>query len=642
MAIGSHLRPRLKWVTNPSFHYALLLVVSLSTYLLSLAPGLLGGDAGEFQTAAHVLGLPHPTGYPLYLLLVKLWSLLPIASVAYRVNLLAAVLATLAVLLFYTALRFVTRQGLVSVAIALTLAFSPLFWSQGLIADKYALNALLICGLLVAVVRWLQAPQIPQLCLLALALGLGLAHHRTTILFVPGLVGLVLWSKPPGRALGCKGWELLCLLLPLGLYAYLPLVRLLGQPLSNWWPATFGEWLSYFFARGHWGESPTTALPLLSRLTVYGRTLTGEFTPWGLILAIGGCYALARRQRPLLLFILLSFGLQAALSIVYYQDVRNHAFFLPSFLLVAFSGGIGGAAILRWARKRLDGYRPSRTALIALVTVSLCLLPVVQLGRAWPEMHHRYRRDQPLDIWRQDLTHGAQASRLARLGLSHAKPQATVLCDWEQATAFRYLQLVERLRPDVQILYPINRLDEVLDEERPLYVARSCPGLADRWHLSASGPLIALHAEPISVLPTNLSPLGTLLGESFELAGFTYDETEFELTSVVPLSLYWRAIQDPDYDYSVSLRLFDEKGRKVFQVDSQHPVLGTYPTSQWSAGEVVSDYYEIPLLADWSPGIYRWGVILYRSLPDGGWENLGVAGTGDEIAWGGSFEVQKP
>jgi hypothetical protein len=104
--------------------------------------------------------------------------------------------------------------------------------------------------------------------------------------------------------------------------------------------------------------------------------------------------------------------------------------------------------------------------------------------------------------------------------------------------------------------------------------------------------------------------------------------------------LHWRALQVPAHDYSVSLRLYDRAGAQVYQVDSQHPVLGTYPTSRWAAGQVVSDYYELQLERALAPGRHEWGVTLYRALPEGGWEGLGVEGTGEEIAIGGSFEVR--
>lgn len=624
-----------------------LFAVTLLIYLLTLAPGPLGGDAGEFQTAARVWGLSHPTGYPLYMLLLKLWGLLPLGTVAYRTNLLSAVLAAAAVGLSYLLLEMITRQTWGAVVGALVLATSPLFWSQALIADKYALNAFLITAVLAAAVYWAQEPGRRRLCLLALAYGLSLAHHRTMLLFAPGLIGYLLWID---RAAGKTGhsletrrnWlALLCLALPLGLYAYLPLTRAFGQPLSNWWPSTLGEWLAYLTARGHLGEAQPAVASLADRLAFYGQMLVAQFTLPGLILSLLGCVWLMRRQRPLAFLLLVSFGLQAVSSMAYYLDPRNQAFFLPSFLIVALTLGVGAGALLQWLGERLTVSPKARTALVPLAGVALCLLPAYLFLRTYPEMYGKHHHDQALDVWRQDLQQGEQARRLAEAGLSHVAPDGIVVGDWEQATPMRYYQWVEGLQPDVQVLYPVDRLEEAAATGRPLYLARTHSGLAERWHPSASGPLIALHPEPVFDLSTDASTLGIRLGETFELAGFAYGEAAYRPATVVPLTLYWRAIQAPAYDYSVSLRLFDEAGREVFKVDSQDPVLGTYPTSLWSAGEVVADYYEILLPAGLAPGRYQWGAILYRTLPEGGWENLKVAGTESEVAMGGAFEVRE-
>ncbi len=67
-------------------------LVSLLVYLRTLLPGIAFGDWGEMQTVSHVLGVAHPTGYPTYVLLGWLAQLVPIGSVAFRLNLLSAVL----------------------------------------------------------------------------------------------------------------------------------------------------------------------------------------------------------------------------------------------------------------------------------------------------------------------------------------------------------------------------------------------------------------------------------------------------------------------------------------------------------------------------------------------------------------------
>ena len=79
-----------------------LLALVLAVYLRTLAPGALGGDPGELQFVPAILSMPHPTGTPLYILLGKLWSMLPLGpSVAWRMNLLAALSAALAVVAVY-------------------------------------------------------------------------------------------------------------------------------------------------------------------------------------------------------------------------------------------------------------------------------------------------------------------------------------------------------------------------------------------------------------------------------------------------------------------------------------------------------------------------------------------------------------
>ncbi len=628
-------RTRRLWVALTLFGVALLV------YGRTLAPGPLGGDAGEFQIAARVWGLSHPTGYPLYMLLVKLWALLPLGSVAFRVNLLAAVLAASTVACLYVLLEMVTRSVLASALGALILAVSPLFWLQAVIADKYALNALLIGSVLATAVYWSREPGRRRLCLLALVYGLSLTHHRTMLLFAPGLVGFV-WLVQPSALRTRSSWPAMaCLVLPLTLYATLPLTRAVGQPLTNWWPSTPGEWLQYFLARGHLGVAETAVVPLSERLALYGRALVDQVTLGGLTLAVLGAVYLMRQQRPLLFLTVVSFLLQALSSTAYYLESRNLAFYLPSFLIVAVWIGAGGAGVLEWLSGRL-GRRPwgAKPALVMVAGVILCLLPIFSLVRNWPEMDARFDEDYPLDIWRQDLMWGEQAARLARAGLTAVAADAVIVGDWEQMTPFRYLQLVEGFRTDVQTVYPVGRLEEAAAIGRPLYVARSMPGLSDRWHPSGEGPLIALERDPMGELPSGISTLGVELGGVFELAGYAYGESKLQPATVVPLTLYWRALQAPKDDYSISLRLLDRGGAEVFKVDSQHPVLGTYPTSLWALRQVVADYYELLLPTDLSPGTYQWGVIVYRALPDGGWENLPVAGTDSELAIGGTIDVE--
>jgi hypothetical protein len=200
---------------------------SFALYLTTLAPTVLFGDGGEFQFVPYVLGIAHPTGYPLYLLLGWAWShILPIGEVAFRMNLLSAVWAALTVGLSYlVALRFV-RLGapgidsltthLSAVTAALTFAVSETFWSQAIIAEIYSFNAFFV-ALILLLSFWLadcllaeepqgQIPPGPgrlsplalRSLILAFCFGLSLTHHRTMLLLLPGVL-VFLWLTQRSR-----------------------------------------------------------------------------------------------------------------------------------------------------------------------------------------------------------------------------------------------------------------------------------------------------------------------------------------------------------------------------------------------------------------------------------------------------------
>ena len=627
-----------------------LLILILALYLRTLTPGVVGGDPGELQFVPAILSIPHPTGTPLYILLGKLWSMLPLGpTVAWRMNLLAALSAALACVVVYCTVDLHAQHPLPALGAALSLALGLTFWEQALLADKYAFNALMVAGVVYLTLRWGQARSPGTLRALALVYGLSLAHHRTMALFAPALLAYV-WVLEKGalwrdrrRLLGLGA----LVLAPLLLYLYLPWGQARGLPPGTWHPRTAREWYDYLFDTGRTGLVYVDPNDLGEMLLFYLRTLLRDFTWVGVALGVGGFVAMFRRRWLDAAFLLFNYLVQAFLAANHHVP-RHWVYFIPSFVLFALWAGEGLAVLWR-GLERLKS-KVGRTWGVAL---SL-LLALATL--AWPlaPFHERYRplRDAHLgagvlDVWRQTLKLGHMGDRVGR-AIGSVEPDAVIVCDWEQATPLWYYQQVEGLGPGVKVIYPVERLDEAAAAGRPLYIARAHPGLTDRWYPLSRDALIQLHDTPTLQLPSHAAREGRALAirlGPFELAGYAYGEPPetgraFFPGEVVPLTLYWRAVETPEHDYSVSLRFFDLGGGQVYQVDSQHPVLGTYPTSHWAAGQVVSDYYELQIPPRTAPGPYRWGVILYRALPEGGWESLKVADTGEEMAMGGTVEVR--
>jgi hypothetical protein len=76
------------------------------------------------------------------------------------------------------------------------------------------------------------------------------------------------------------------------------------------------------------------------------------------------------------------------------------------------------------------------------------------------------------------------------------------------------------------------------------------------------------------------------------------------------VTLTWQGLAQMEADYTVFVQVLDAADQLVGQADAW-PVQGTFPTSQWTPGETVSDPYLLQLDADLPPGDYRLHVGLY-------------------------------
>ena len=140
-----------------------LFAAGLALYVQTLAPSVaaLFDDSLEFPLVSYRLGIAHPTGYPLYTLLGKLNTFLPWHEVAWRVNLLSAVAGALTVALVYLVARQLGARRLPAVVGAASLAVSPVFWSQAVVAEVYTLTGVFVALLLWLALRWARRPLLP-------------------------------------------------------------------------------------------------------------------------------------------------------------------------------------------------------------------------------------------------------------------------------------------------------------------------------------------------------------------------------------------------------------------------------------------------------------------------------------------------
>src|SRR2546425_7338136 len=193
--------------------YLIALMVSLGAlalYAVTLAPTTQFWDASEYITTAHALGVPHPPGNPLFVLLAHVWGLFPLgADYARRINLLAAVSSAAAAGFWFLIgerwLRPIVaparRRRLVAAAGAVVGATAFTVWNQSVANEKvYTLSVLSIALVLWLAVRWTDQPVSTRrdhhLVLIVYVLALTATNHLMGVLAAPAVLVYVLLTDP--------------------------------------------------------------------------------------------------------------------------------------------------------------------------------------------------------------------------------------------------------------------------------------------------------------------------------------------------------------------------------------------------------------------------------------------------------------
>ncbi len=306
-------------------------------------------DSAELMTAGIRLGIAHPTGYPLLLLLGKAASLLPVGTPAYRLNLLVALFGALTCgalcYLMCRAFRSIGAAVIGSVALGVT----PVLWRNSTSFEVYPLNALfIVLALLLAGQIWAfpghgGRHRVRKFYLLALVIGLGISHHLTFVTALPAVLWIVWRGRKgwhPGRAEIGRG--LLFVLLGLTPWLYLPIRgQLAYDPYTCWVPLkTLRAVFDHMTARQYGANLFAYSLrgvPLLAERAgdaiwrQFGALLA--FVPFGLV-------QLRREARVLIEAALLLLGINLALFLGY-TPYDYAVFFLPTYVALAVLIGAG-------------------------------------------------------------------------------------------------------------------------------------------------------------------------------------------------------------------------------------------------------------------------------------------------------------
>jgi hypothetical protein len=623
-----------------------LFAAGLYAYASTLAPTVLEGDAALFQFTPHVLGVTYPTGYPLYILLGKLWlTLLPVGEIAWRMNLLSAVCAALALPLIYGAARrfFSTtspsargKEGdrlaarLAALTATLTFATLPTFWRWATEAKIYTLNILLFAAVLYILAQAIRSQK--RHSLFAFLLGMQIAVHSTTVLLIPGLALLIWLNLRSFISLKKMLMYAGLLAIPGLLYFYVPLrgewlLAHYGRTeaisrglLADFYHSGWSGWVRYFTAADftggvvtNWGRVPQQFV------AVYLPILIENLRPLGVVLGLTGGLALAVTRPRLFWPLFLLYAAPIPFVLTYGQGEQT-AFLMPSFLIFSMLVGYNFVILTRLG-SLLMARRPSFFA-AGTHLFPVMLFIVLLTGLILPQTQYNLNRLQ--NKWdRRIYDEWADA-------LAHPLPQgAAMLAHWGDLTSFWYMQHAEDRRPDLRGLYPPTEtvVTDYLQTGGDLFIAGPLQGWAAgieaRYQLLPWGRLVRiapLSAEPSALLPPMSHPFETDFSNQIRLLGANFP-VEAVGGAGFPVSLTWQTLTDLPPEVTVSLRLTQGEGI-VAQLDDAL-LSGWFPHESLPAGQRVLSYAPISVPLGTLPGQYRLQLAAYTdykqpwSLADG-------------------------
>lgn len=395
-------------------------------------------DDGLFILAAYFLGVAHPPGYPLFVLIGKLFTFLPFGSVAYRVHLASGFFGGLTCGVLWLCVRTMLESRPAAYLAAFALGFSPVFWSQAIIAEVYTLNAFLFLTLTLLALRGAPLPW------LAFLFGLSLTDHWPLMgLAAPAFLAL-LW---PRRAELLRRLPLLAALGVLGLAPYVWMVvhSWSWLPISYYGPLqTLGE-LWHMVSRGGYETTDRSlSAGLLDRILFFeylGSQVLMQFAVIGTLIAAVG-FAVQRRflGTSVAIFLTIAFVMPTIvlLSLLHfdYDSVTTHVYHvypLPAYAVMAIWLALG----FSWLEQRYR-LRPAQAA----AACAVLLAAVLAVG------------SRPNLLWDYDWE-----ARYAKTVLRMLPENAVLFVRGDVDMApIGYLYLVEGWRPDIELYHSSGRV----------------------------------------------------------------------------------------------------------------------------------------------------------------------------------------
>jgi len=480
---------------------------ALALYIRTLAPSLLWGDSAEFQTLSYTLGMTHPTGYATQIIFGKLFTLIPINNIAYRVNLMSAFFGALAVAETFLIVMLLTGSRVPALSASLVLALTEGFWWRALVAESYAPAAGMLATIWLLFLFWRNTDKAIYLFLAGLAGALSIGIHSTVVMTAASVLAVMAFTaRKRADWFSAAAGAILGVALFLGFFFFLDF----NDPPSSTYNAVFRTNLS---ALGLTESDYDTSIERFKQIFPAGRFWTfyfsaepeeisrrlveyvSYFPAWILALIVIGMISLffggmwREGLYPLIAFLLI-WGFAVTVSFSVYRE-----FHVPIAVITSVWFGVGACNLLFVLETLTKQNQVAGRTMRLVVSILLIALPVwnarQDLSLAIKNGYTTFIRDNHIyPVFAPD-----KAIRDARKIINRVEENAIVFADWDKLYSYIYTAHIEDGKTGItfheawigdeqKLSESTIEYIEANIESRPIYFTLDMPGLTGLYQVT--------------------------------------------------------------------------------------------------------------------------------------------------------------
>ena len=464
--------PKINYPANKSIYFYLTLIFSFLInyliYLLTLAPTVTFEDSGELIAAAYNLGIPHEPGYPLFSIIGKLFSLIPVGNVAYRLNLMSAFFSSLAAVFICYSTIIIIEDTFINtklwqnigqkqisfikycVALSSGIFFGTSYeiWEQSIITEVYGLNNFFIALFILLTLIWnrqkTKESKLKYLFLISFIIGLTLTNHPSSLLIIPVFFIYIIVSDRTillnFKTILKSVFYFFIGLLP---FIYLPVASSFNPKMDWGNPENATNFIRTITRHQYQSQDKITLNGFISQLVYSFKLLSEQWYPVFLIFAILGIYLIYKYNKNFFwfCFVYLFFSIPVMVYMTN-TDIKNpisaeinkntlSVAFIPAYLLISAVIGIGLFYLINIIRTKK--------------TIIYSLFALLSVLFAASNIYKNYRKEDKSTYYFPESYANNIFNTLPKNSL--------LFINWDPfGFPLNYYQFVENKRPDIIVI----------------------------------------------------------------------------------------------------------------------------------------------------------------------------------------------